>query len=80
MQPEMVFLFVCKKNWLMKKIDEYMTAKGVDVVRVIATMACTDCKQRNYTTEKNKRTNTERLEMKKFCKFCNAHTLHRETK
>lgn len=49
-------------------------------MRVNVTLACTECKQRNYISEKNKRTNTERIEMKKFCKFCNAHTLHRETK
>jgi len=49
-------------------------------MRVNVTLACTDCKQRNYITTKNKRTNTERIEMKKHCKFCNAHTLHRETK
>lgn len=49
-------------------------------MRVNITLACTECKQRNYITEKNKRTNTERIEMKKHCKFCNAHTLHRETK
>ncbi|MDQ0340170.1 large subunit ribosomal protein L33 [Caldalkalibacillus uzonensis] len=49
-------------------------------MRVTVTLACTVCHQRNYTTEKNKRHNTERIEMKKYCKFCNEHTLHRETK
>jgi large subunit ribosomal protein L33 len=49
-------------------------------MRVTVTLACTECKQRNFTTEKNKRNNTERIEMKKQCKFCNSHTLHRETK
>ena len=29
---------------------------------------------------KNKKTNTERLELMKFCKKCNKHTLHKETK
>lgn len=43
-------------------------------------LACCDCKSRNYTTEKNKQNVTERIEMKKFCKKCNAHTLHLETK
>jgi large subunit ribosomal protein L33 len=43
-------------------------------------MACTECKQRNYNTKKNKQNNPDRLEMKKFCKFCNKHTVHRETK
>jgi len=44
------------------------------------TLACTDCKQRNYTTTKNKKNTTERVELKKFCKFCKTHTAHRETK
>lgn len=43
-------------------------------------LACTECKQRNYDTSKNKNNNTERLEFNKYCKFCKKHTLHRETK
>lgn len=49
-------------------------------VRVKVTLACTDCKQRNYNTTKNKRNNPDRLEMMKYCKFCKKETLHRETK
>jgi len=49
-------------------------------VREIITIACTECKQRNYTTTKDKKNHPDRLELKKFCKFCRAHTLHRETK
>lgn len=44
------------------------------------TLACTECKQRNYVSKKNKKNTTERVELKKHCKFCNAHTIHRETK
>ncbi len=43
-------------------------------------LACTECKNRNYDTTKNKATVTERLELKKYCKFCKKHTTHRETK
>lgn len=43
-------------------------------------LACEVCQSRNYTTEKNPKENPERLEAKKFCKACNAHTTHRETK
>lgn len=43
-------------------------------------MACTDCKQRNYTSTKNKKNNTGRIELKKYCKFCKSHTVHKETK
>ncbi|MFH1080337.1 MAG: 50S ribosomal protein L33 [Pseudomonadota bacterium] len=49
-------------------------------MRNIITLACTECKQRNYTTTKNKRTMQNRLELKKFCKFCRGHKVHRETK
>ena len=49
-------------------------------MRENVTLACTVCKQRNYDTEKNKRNNPDRLEMKKFCKFSGKHTVHKETK
>ena len=39
-----------------------------------------ECKQRNYNKEKNKKNSPDRLEMKKYCRFCKKHTLHRETK
>ena len=32
-------------------------------------LQCTECKNRNYYTDKNKKTTTERLEFKKFCKI-----------
>ena len=41
------------------------------------TLACTEC---NYNEEKNKKNNPDRLEMKKYCRFCKKHTVHRETK
>lgn len=44
------------------------------------TLACTECKQRNYVTKKNKKNTTERIELNKYCKFCKAHTVHKETK
>ncbi|MBE3110514.1 MAG: 50S ribosomal protein L33 [Acidobacteria bacterium] len=49
-------------------------------MRDIITLACNACKRRNYTTTKNKKKTTERLEMKKYCPFCRTHTAHRETK
>jgi len=49
-------------------------------VRIIITLACTECKQRNYTTTKNKRTTPDKLELSKYCRFCRRHTRHRETK
>lgn len=53
---------------------------GGAVMRVKITLACTECKQRNYNTMKNKKNTPDRLEMKKYCRFCRKHTLHRETK
>ncbi|MBE2193224.1 MAG: 50S ribosomal protein L33 [Anaerolinea sp.] len=49
-------------------------------VRMVMHLACTDCKERNYTTQKNRRNDPNRLEFKKFCPRCRKHTLHRETK
>jgi large subunit ribosomal protein L33 len=43
-------------------------------------LACTDCKRRNYTSTKNKKTNTEKLERSKYCRFCRKHTMHKEGK
>jgi large subunit ribosomal protein L33 len=44
------------------------------------TLACNDCKQRNYNTKKNKRQHPDRVEHKKYCRFCRKHTVHRETR
>lgn len=49
-------------------------------MREIITLECTVCKQRNYTTTKNKRVHTQRVEFKKYCRFCNKHTVHKETR
>ncbi|HQC54465.1 MAG TPA: 50S ribosomal protein L33 [Clostridia bacterium] len=43
-------------------------------------LACTECKQRNYNTTKDKKKNPDRLERSKYCKFCRKHTIHKETK
>ncbi|MBR4765550.1 MAG: 50S ribosomal protein L33 [Clostridia bacterium] len=48
--------------------------------RVKITLSCTECKQRNYNTMKNKQNSPDRLEMNKYCRFCRKHTLHKETK
>ena len=49
-------------------------------MRDIITLACTECKRRNYSTTKNKKKTTERLEIKKFCPWCRTHTSHKEQK
>jgi large subunit ribosomal protein L33 len=47
---------------------------------VIIALACGECKRRNYTTKKNKRNHPDKLEFKKYCKWCRNHTIHKETK
>jgi large subunit ribosomal protein L33 len=48
--------------------------------RTIITLECNVCKERNYTTTKNKRTMTDKLVKPKFCPRCRKHTDHKETK
>ena len=48
--------------------------------RVNITLECTVCRERNYATTKNKKNVTERLELKKFCRFCRKHTVHKEVR
>ena len=50
------------------------------MVATLVTLACTECKRRNYTTKKNKQNTPDRMEAKKYCKWCGHHTLHRETR
>ena len=57
-----------------------LLAMGGTEMRVKITLACTECKQRNYNTMKNKKNDPDRLEMNKYCRFCRKHTVHRETK
>ena len=49
-------------------------------MRVGITLECTECKNRNYQTNKNKKNTTDRIELKKYCKTCKGHTVHKETK
>ena len=49
-------------------------------MRVTVHLACTKCEERNYTSEKNKKNNPDRMELKKYCPRCHTHTIHKETK
>ena len=49
-------------------------------MRVKVTLACTECQQRNYNTTKNKKNAPDRIELKKYCRFCKKSTVHKETK
>ena len=54
-----------------------MATKGA---REPITLECTECKRRNYLTEKNKKNNTDRLEVVKYWKKKKKRTTHKETK
>ncbi|MCA9353860.1 50S ribosomal protein L33 [Candidatus Nomurabacteria bacterium] len=43
-------------------------------------LACGDCKRINYWSSKNKKILQNKLELKKYCKWCNKNTLHKEQK
>jgi len=49
-------------------------------MRDIVTLACIECKHRNYTATRNKKNKKDKLELKKYCRFCRKHILHKETK
>ncbi|MDA8195451.1 MAG: 50S ribosomal protein L33 [Thermaerobacter sp.] len=49
-------------------------------MRTIITLACGECKRRNYTTTKNKKNDPNRIEHRKYCRWCRVHTVHRETR
>jgi len=58
--------------------------------RILITLECTQCRQEasskrssgisRYTTSKNRRNTPEKIELSKFCRYCNAHTVHKEIK
>lgn len=58
----------------------YINGKGVVDMKEKVILVCTECLSRNYSISKNKCINVERLELRKFCKKCGKHTLHKESK
>ena len=62
------------------KIKWEVPKKMANDARVKITLVCSECKQRNYDTKKNKKNDPDRLEMNKYCRFCRKHTLHKESK
>lgn len=55
-------------------------------VRVQVILECTECRKSGqpgvsrYVSVKNRRNTTERIELKKYCRFERKHTVHREVK
>ena len=48
--------------------------------RSIISLECNTCKERNYTTTKNKRKSQDKLELSKYCPRDRKHTVHKEGK
>jgi large subunit ribosomal protein L33 len=49
-------------------------------VRIAVTLACEECKRRNYQTNKSRRNTPDRVELRKYCRWCGRHTAHKETR
>ena len=48
--------------------------------RIAVTLACQDCKRRNYQSNKSRRNTPDRVSLNKYCRWCGRHTEHRETR
>jgi large subunit ribosomal protein L33 len=48
--------------------------------RIAIRLECSECKNPNYTTTKNRRNDPDRMELRKYCPRCRQHRAHRETK
>ncbi len=55
-------------------------AKRSTGARIIVTLACSECRERNYTTAKNRRNDPNRMELNKFCPRCRVQRVHREVR
>ena len=68
------------------KTTKIQVNKGIETMGIkgkndrMVVLACEDCKERNYTTVKNKKNIKDRLELSKYCPTCKKHTTHKETK
>jgi large subunit ribosomal protein L33 len=58
-------------------------------VRIVITLECTECRQNEqkrssgvsrYLSSKNRRNTPQKLEISKYCRYCNKHTIHKEIK
>lgn len=74
------FFYAKKSVQFTKNLLIYTNSAEVKTMRTRVTLECTECKQRNYNTTKDKKTHPDRMETQKYCKFCKKHTLHKETK
>ena len=78
--------FYFKKDLKQVTTVENLIEKGITAMGIkgkndrMVVLACEDCKERNYTTVKNKKNTKDRLELSKYCPTCKKHTTHKETK
>lgn len=49
-------------------------------VRELIALECPECKRKNYTTDKNRKKNADKLVLSKYCRWCHGHKDHKETK
>ena len=74
------YTLVAGLNKPLFKLQKIATITEECKMREKIILACTECKQRNYNTMKEKKNTPDRLERNKYCRFCKKHTLHRETR
>ncbi|MCX7641780.1 MAG: 50S ribosomal protein L33 [Elusimicrobiales bacterium] len=48
--------------------------------RVTYSLVCSQCKNKNYYYSRSDRKRDYKVEVNKYCKKCNKHTLHKEGK
>lgn len=50
------------------------------IIHLAVAEKCEHCRGYRYTTTKNRRNDTQRLELRKYCPDCRQHKLFRETR
>ncbi len=48
--------------------------------RILVTLGCTECRERTYSSSKNRRNDPDRIELRKYCPRCRGHRPYREVR
>lgn len=72
------FRRLCPERFFCNGVPLGEMARGE--VRIAVTLACEECKRRNYQSNKSRRNSPDRIELRKFCRWCKRHTAHKETR
>jgi len=48
--------------------------------RLFVTMVCQECKNESRSINKNKKNTPDKMELRRYCKKCHKHTIHKEKK